>query len=109
MITSIAQMQNEKITGKDMIKTAIGVVVGIGVDMTISTLIGHHLPILKGWRKMMVRIGTFALAMRIGEETENYFYKAFEETEATLKKAKKELDNVDNAPKEEEQKDGRGQ
>lgn len=109
MITSIAQMQNEKITGKDMIKTAIGVVVGISVDMTISTLIGHHLPILKGWRKLMVRIGTFALAMRIAEDTENYFYRAFDETETTLKQAKNELDKIEGTPKEEEQKDGRGQ
>lgn len=94
MINSIASMQNGNLSKKDMLKMAIGIVVCVGTDITVTTLIGHHMPTLKGWKKMAVMLGTFVLGMKAGEDAENYFYKVFDETETELKKTKTELDQI---------------
>ncbi len=94
MINSLASMKDKEMTKKDMLKMAAGIVICIGADVTVTTLIGHHMPSLKGWKKYAVMLGTFVLGMKAGEEAENYFYQVFDETEQTLKQAKTEIDKV---------------
>lgn len=96
MFKSIAMMQqsDKMMTKKDMIKMGIGIAIAFGVDFTVSTLISHHLPSARGWKKLMYMLGTMALSMKVGEDCEEYFYVMFDETSAAMKEAKEELDKV---------------
>lgn len=101
MIKSLVEMQNGTIDKKAMVKTLTGMLICVGVDVTVTTLIGHHMPSIRGWRRLAIGLGTFVLGMKAGEEAENYFYKVFDETTAALTEAKNELEQaVDEASKE---------
>ena len=94
MINSIVSLQNGKMEKGEMIKMAAGIVIGIAVDMAVGAVIKEHLPFARGWRKGMLKLGVFALSMKIGEECENYFYKVWDDTKASLDEAKTELQNI---------------
>lgn len=94
MVKSIASMQDKELTTKDKIKMGVGIAICFGADMVITTLIGHHMPSLKGWKKAMTMLGTFMIGMKVGEDIENYFYQVCDDTETALKEAKNEIDEV---------------
>lgn len=77
----------------DMLKMAAGIIVGIGADMALSALLGAHVPECIGWKKALRRLGIFILAMKAGEDAENYFNQVFDETRDALSEARKEMQN----------------
>lgn len=74
----------EPIKKGDLLKMAVGMIVGIGADMAVSAILGTHMPEGAGWRKAMRRIGIFILAMKAGEEAEEYFCKVYDDTRDTI-------------------------
>lgn len=94
MIKSVASMQNGKTTKNEKIKMCIGILVGIGADAVVSAILKQHVPVAKGWRKALMALGSFVLAMKVGEDCENYFHKVWDETSDALKEAKTELEKT---------------
>lgn len=94
MVNSLISMQKEKLTTKDKVKQIAGLAICFGADFAITMLLGSHMPIMKGWKKGLAAIGTFIIAMKVGEDCENYFYKVFDDTETVIKEAKTEIDQV---------------
>ncbi len=88
MVKSFISMQSGKIDKKEMIKMSAGMLIGVGADVTVSLLLKHLLPPVKGRHKIAVAIGSFILSMKIGEDCETYFYKIWDETKAALDEAK---------------------
>ena len=90
--SAVKTFSGEPLKKGDLFKMAAGMIVGIGADMALSALLGTHVPEGVGWRKLMRRLGIFVLAMKAGEEAENYFNKVFEETRDALNDARKEME-----------------
>ena len=95
MVKSIVSMQNADEMGKaEKVKMITGIVIGVAADMAVTTMLKTHLPVLRGWRKLMIGIGAFIIGMKIGEDCENYFYKVWDDTKTSLKEAKNELEQI---------------
>lgn len=94
MIKSVASMQNGKASKSEKIKMLAGIIIGIGADAVISAILKKHVPVTKGWRKIGMALGSFIIAMKVGEDCENYFYKVWDETSDALKEAKTELEKT---------------
>lgn len=74
----------------ETIKLGVGFAIGIAADIAVTVLIKGHLPVTKGFTKLMVKVGVFAIGMKIGEDVENYFYKVVDDAKETYNEAKKE-------------------
>ena len=104
MIKSINNLKNIS-KDNDILKTAVGIIAGFSADMTISALIKYLLPKVGGWKKAAFAIGTFVIAMKIGEDCEAYVNKVWDETATTLNEAKTELKKAEEEEAEAEQND----
>lgn len=89
--SAVKTFAGEPMKKGELLKMAAGMIVGIGADMALSALLGAHVPESVGWRKLLRRIGIFVLAMKAGEDAENYFNRVYEETQNALNEAKKEM------------------
>ena len=102
MIKSVASMQKGKIDRNEKLKMTAGILVGLGADAVISSLLKTHVPAVKGWRKIGMALGIFILSLKVGEDCENYFYKVWDETRDALKEAKTEMEKAQEEVKEAE-------
>ena len=83
--------KGEKMTKGEVIKMAVGTFIGFGVDMAVSSLLGQYIPAGGGFRRWMKMLGALALGFKLGEDVENWFYKAYDETKDAFAEAKKEI------------------
>ena len=74
----------------ETVKLGVGLVFGFAADMAISALLKSHIPQTSGFTKVMVKLGVFAIAMKVGEDVENYIYKVADEAKETYIEAKEE-------------------
>jgi hypothetical protein len=74
----------------ETIKLGVGFAVGIAADVAITVLMKGHLPVTKGLTKWMVKLGIFAIGMKVGEDMETYFYKVCDDVKDTYNEAKEE-------------------
>lgn len=77
---AVKTVSGEPMDRGEMLKMAAGMLVGFGVDMAVTALMGAHMPKGTGWRRVLRQLGIFALAMKLGEDAENYFNKVYTET-----------------------------
>lgn len=98
MVKSIATMQDGKTEMSEKLKMAAGFVVGIAADMAIGAILKTHIPVMRGWRKLMVGIGAFIIGMKVGEDCENYFYKVWDDTKQVVDEANAELKKMAEEP-----------
>ena len=96
-ITKVGSDDEKKLTTIEKVKLTAGFLIGIGADMTVAALIGRYLPNVSGWRKVMMRLGAFVIAMKIGEECEKYFCTVYEETATAIKEAHDEIKAAEEA------------
>jgi hypothetical protein len=101
MIKSLSKITNgEKMTTGEIIKTGLGLVISLGTDIAVCSLFGHFIG-GKGAIRILGKIGAAILAMKAGEDAEEYFYKIFDETKDALDEAKVEVDKIVMEPKDE--------
>ena len=74
----------------ETIKLGAGMVLGLAADMAVAALLKRHIPVSKGITKVLIKLGIFAVAMKIGDDVETYFYKVADEAKETFAEAKEE-------------------
>ena len=97
-------MQGGEMDKKELLKMGAGLVVGFAADIAVGALFHAHIPPQRGFVKLLTKLGIFVLAMKAGEEAEEYFYKVMDDTKAAMneakEEAKKEVDRIVMEPKD---------
>jgi hypothetical protein len=101
MIKSLAKINKANGIG-ETIKFGVGMVVGISVDLALTALLKGHIPPGKGVTRWLIKLGIFGMAMKAGEDVENYFYKVVDDTKEAFNEAKEETRKALNEAAEEE-------
>ena len=103
-IGSLAQLKKADGVG-ETIKLGVGLVVGFAADMAVTALLKGHIPPSKGITRLMIKLGVFAIAMKVGEDVENYVYKVADDAKQTYAEAKEEARKAVQEAIEEEKKE----
>lgn len=74
----------------ETLKFGVGLAIGIAADMALTCILKTHIPAGKGVTKLMMRLGVFMLAMKAGDDVENYFYDVVDGTKNVYQEMKQE-------------------
>lgn len=74
----------------ETIKLGAGMVLGFAAEMAVAALLKQHIPVSKGITKVLIKLGIFAVAMKIGDDVETYVYKVSDEAKEAFAEAKEE-------------------
>ena len=102
-MASIRNLKNAEGLGETL-KLGLGLVIGFAADMAVTALLRGHVPAGRGITKLMVKLGIFAIAMKVGEDVENHFYTMVDDAAACMKEAKEEAKKAVAEAMEEEKK-----
>lgn len=92
-LQSLNKLKNANGVGETL-KFGVGLLVGVAADMAVTALLKGHIPARRSFTGVMIRLGIFALAMKAGDDVENYFYEAVDATKDTYNKVKEEARNA---------------
>lgn len=88
-MASLANLKNANGWGETL-KLGAGMVIGMAADMAVAAILKQHIPVSRGITKLMIKLGIFAVAMKVGDDVETYFYKVADDAKATYMEAKEE-------------------
>lgn len=89
MMTSLTKIKKAEGLGETL-KLGAGFVIGLAADIAITALLKGRIPPGKGFTRLMIKLGVFAIAMKTGEDVENYFYKVVDDTKEAYQEISQE-------------------
>ncbi|MBO7452308.1 MAG: hypothetical protein J6U54_18420 [Clostridiales bacterium] len=89
MVGKLIDLKNQNKPG-DNVKLGVGLLAGFAADMVVAGLLKAHMPITKGVIKLLVTFGIFVIAMKAGEEVEEYVVRVWDDTRDSIKEAQEE-------------------
>jgi len=75
-------------------KMVAGLAVNIGADLVIGATLAAFVDKKKGIKRIVGSLGVLILAMKFGEEAENYFYKLVDDTKEVIAKTKADVEEA---------------
>lgn len=91
MIQSVKAFQEEEMTTNERVKMILGLVGGIAAEAAVSAVLGGLMPSGRGWKHILRITGTFIIAIMIGDKTDEYICKVYDDTVGNIMDAKREL------------------
>ena len=78
----------------DVLKMIGGLAVNVGTDLVIGTALAAFVSPKKGLKRIIGGLGVLILAMKFGEDAENYFYKVVNDTKEVINATKKDVEEA---------------
>ena len=75
-------------------KMIAGLAVNVGAELVIGAALAAFVDKKKGIKKIVGGLGVLILAMKFGEEAENYFYKLVDDTKDVIAKTKADVEEA---------------
>jgi len=91
MIQSLKTIKKVERSPMDTLKMSLAFGLDIAVDTAVTLALKQLIPVTRGWKGLLAKVGVFVLGMMAGEKAEEWVYAVVDDTKKVLSETQQSL------------------